>query len=93
MMANETFILTAILGGTCIGFVWGWLMGNLGGRIHRLMLDCSALCIATILLAIVILLLTDLLTMMLFLSTSGLALFLHLEWRRNLSEHFGPPRC
>jgi hypothetical protein len=93
MMANEAFILAAMLGSTCMGLVWGWLIGSLGGRVYRLMTDCLALCFASILLAIVIFLLTDLLAMTLFLGASGLALFLHLEWRRSLSEHFGPPRC
>jgi hypothetical protein len=92
-MVNEAFAFTAMFGSACIGFVWGWLMGNLGGRIQRLILDCSALGFSTIILAIVILLLNDLFTMTIFLVASALALFLHIEWRYKLSNHSGPPIC
>ncbi len=75
-----------------IGLTWGWLIGNLVGRITRPILDGLVLCIASLLLAIEVVVLADFWDLMFFLGAGGLALILHIEWRKELINRFGSPR-
>ncbi|HQF15491.1 MAG TPA: hypothetical protein PLI05_00300 [Methanotrichaceae archaeon] len=83
---GEILAVTALIGSMCVGFVWGWLVGLLDGRIKRPILDASAICSATILLSGLMLILSDSLAVALFLVASGLSLFLHISWRKNLGS-------
>jgi hypothetical protein len=85
-------MLITMLGSASTGLGWGWLMGSLGGRVHRPLLDGLALSAATLLLAIEVFVLVDWRALALFLGAAGLALLLHLGWRRELRDRFEPPR-
>jgi hypothetical protein len=80
------------LGAIGLGFVWGWLMGSVGGRVRRPLPTGLALGSATLLLTAEVLVLAHSRAVWLFLGGAGLALLLHLGWRRELSDHFGRPR-
>lgn len=85
-------MLITALGCTGIGLIWGWWIGNLSGRIIRPKLDGLVLGIASLLLAIEVCVLVGLWALVFFWSAGGLALFIHLEWRKKLINRFGPPR-
>jgi hypothetical protein len=82
-----------MLGSAGVGLVWGWFMGNLSGRIQRPIFDGLAFSIATLLLAAEMFLMVNWMSLVLFLSTAGISLMIHLGWRRDLCKRFGPPRC
>lgn len=84
-------MLIAMLGSAGTGLVWGWLMGRLGGRVRQPLRDGLALGAATLFLAGEVLVLVDWQALALFLGATGLALLVHLGWRRELRDRFGPP--
>jgi len=86
-------MLIAMAGSTSAGLVLGWLMGILAGRgVHRPLLDGLVLSAATLLFAIEVFVLVDWRASTLLLGATGLALWLHLEWRCELYDRFGPSR-
>lgn len=80
------------LGCTGIGLIWGWWIGNLGGRVTRPLLDGLMLGLASLLITIEIFILTSWWALIFFFGAGGLALTLHLEWRKELIDRFGAPR-
>jgi hypothetical protein len=85
-------MLTVVLGSTGLGLVWGWLIGSLEGRVHHAVKTALSVLIATLLLATGVILLTNWYTLFFFLGASVLAMLLHIGWRRELYNQFGPSR-
>lgn len=79
------------LGYIGIGLVWGWWVGGIGGRISRPLLDALAVSTATVIFSLGIAALAGLWPLLLFLCAGGLTLYLHLAWRQELKNRFGPP--
>ncbi len=81
-------MLITVLGSAGLGLVWGWLVGSSDGQTLPRLRTTLALTGATVLLAFEVLLLTDWRTLIIFLSTTLLALLLRLEWRHELRKRF-----
>jgi hypothetical protein len=80
-----------ILGSIGFGFVWGWLVGSFGRQVRqplRVVLSTSS---ATLLLAIDILMLTDIWMVLLFLCTVVGAALIHAIWFHKLVRNFSFP--
>lgn len=84
-------MLITELGCTGIGLVWGWLIGNLFGRIENQILVGLTLCIASLILIIEVLIFAGLRDLTFFLSAGVLAFMLHIQWRKELINRFGAP--
>lgn len=84
-------MLITMLGSMGLGLVWGWLMGSLGGRGGRLLLNGLALSTATLVFAIEVFLLAGWRALAPFLGAAAFALLLHVLWRRKLRKRFGLP--
>ena len=85
-------MLIVVLGSAGLGLMWGWLIGNMEGRIHDVLQTLLSLVIATLLLASIVILLTNWSTLFFFLGASVLAMLLHIAWRKELYNRFGPSR-
>jgi len=81
------------LGYLGIGLVWGWWIGGIGERIDRPLLDVLAVGAATLIFSLGIAVLAGLWALPFFLCAAGLTLYLHLAWREELKNRFGPPEC
>ena len=81
----------SLIGSVGLGLVWGWLIGSLGGRVRRPLLDGLALGAGTLLLAGQVAMLAGLDALPRFFGAVMLALLLHLAWRRELRARLGPP--
>lgn len=82
-------MLITLLGSVGIGLVWGWLLGNLEGRVRRPLVVGWSTSLATLLLATLVLMFTDRRALWLFLGAAALSLLLHLAWRQELRRRFG----
>jgi hypothetical protein len=82
-------MLITLLGSVGIGLVWGWLLGNLGGRVRRPQLVGWSTSLATLLVATLVLMFTDRRALWFFLGATALSLLLHLAWRQELRRRFG----
>ncbi len=78
------------LGYMGIGLVWGWWIGGIGGSISRPLLDALAAGAATLIISLGIAALADTWALQLFLGAAGLTLYLHLAWKQELKNRFGP---
>lgn len=83
-------MLITSLGGAGFGLVWGWLMGGLEGHVQRPLRAWLLAGAATLLLSAEIFWLADGWTVALFLIAALIALLLHVGWRRNLRQRYGP---
>jgi hypothetical protein len=76
---GEILILSAF-GGLGVGFVWGWLVGNRSGRGTATFGSALTLCVATLVFAAEIFLVTNWLCVALFLAAMFVALESHFVW-------------
>ena len=79
------------LGYMGIGLVWGWWIGGIGGRIARPLQDALAVGAVTLIFSLGIAAQAGLRGLLFFLCAAGLTLYLHLAWRQELKNRFGPP--
>ena len=84
-------MLIAVLGGVGLGLVWGWLMGGVVAKVRLSPLTTLALSVATLLLAIEVLLLAGWLVLALLLIMAALSIGLHFAWRHELRNRFESP--
>lgn len=82
-------MLITWLGSVGLGLVWGWLLGSLGGRVRRPLLVGWSTSLATLLVATLVLMITDRRELWFFLGATALSLLLHLAWRQELRRRFG----
>lgn len=85
-------MLIVALGSIGLGIMWGWLVGNMEGRVRQVVRTVLSLVIATLFLVALVILLTNWYALFFFLGASVLAMLLHITWRRELYNRFGPSR-
>jgi hypothetical protein len=85
-------MLMIVLGSTGLGLVWGWLIGSLEGRVYHVIRTVLSVAVATLLLATGVLLLSNWYALFFFLGASVFSMLLHIGWRRELYNRFGPSR-
>lgn len=84
-------MLISMLGYMGIGLVWGWWIGGLSGSITRPLLDVLAVGTATLIFSLVTVTLAGIWALAFFLCAGGLTLYLHIAWKQELINRFGPP--
>ena len=79
-------MVVSALGCVGLGLIWGWLVGNLEGRVHRPVATGIAISMGTMLMALEVLLFTGWSMTLFFLGAAIFALLLHLGWHQQLRE-------
>jgi hypothetical protein len=82
-------ISISLIGSAGIGFLWGWMIGNLIIRVRRPLFDRVVISGATLSMATEVLVMVNGWALAFFLSTTSIAALLHLGWRRELYKRFG----
>jgi len=88
---GKIMISIALIGSASIGFVWGWLLGNLITRVYRPLFDVLVTSISMLILATDVFFMVNGWGLAFFLSTTSIATLLHIGWRREMHKKFGPP--
>lgn len=79
----------ALIGSASIGFVWGWIVGDLITRVRRPLFDGSVIGGSTLIMIAEILFQVNGLALELFLSTTSISALLQIRWRREMYKKFG----
>jgi hypothetical protein len=73
-----------VAGSIGIGFVWGWLVGTLEGRVQRSLRGTIGAVVSTLAVAVTVYGFESWRGLAAFLLTAGIALLIHTTWRRSL---------
>jgi hypothetical protein len=77
-----------LIGSFAIGMVWGWLLGNLEGRIRRPRQTIPFFALATLAIVASIFWFQEWRGVLFFGAAVGLAFLIHISWRRHLRRRF-----
>jgi len=81
-------MVITLLGSIGVGLVWGWLLGGLGDTAQKSLSNVLSVIAATSLLSVEVYLFASWRGIGVSLGALGLALLLHLGWRRSLRQRF-----
>ena len=78
-----------LFGSIGIGMVWGWLIGNLEGRIHQPQRTIPVIIVATFPIFVEVFLLEDARAVVVLGGAITFTLLIHVFWRRQLRRRYG----
>jgi len=82
-------VLIGTLSSSCIGLVWGWLIGRLGYRLQKPIITLLSVLLSTMIIAAQVMLFLGRIRLSFFFVAVLVAFFVHIRWRGKMIQREG----